>query len=239
MSNAKGLIQYCGWLTPAQAAEGILAAKRSAAALLADAGLLLEKQRWQRGTALAILAIEETGKIPILREVLLARNQKDLKIAWRSFRSHTKKNLLHMWPYLIAKGAKHLEDFREVYDDTSDHAQTLEAVKQLALYCDSCGLCHWSIPEDVISQDLAKCINTIAEIVVCRGSTAFESEAELELWVKHMKPVWKTDMGQMKRALLACYQEAHSKGILKGKKSPAEMMNFLYKDPAGGASIVP
>jgi len=51
--------------------------------------------------------------------------------------------------------------------------------------------------------------------------------AELRLWVKHVKPVWKTDMGAMKQALIRCYQEASELGVLGGTNSVEDVIKFL------------
>ena len=87
VANRRVVAQYSGRLNPTQAAEGIQAALKNARALLADAQLLLENERWQRATALSILAIEEAGKIPLVRGILLARDDKESREAWRSYRS--------------------------------------------------------------------------------------------------------------------------------------------------------
>lgn len=55
------------------------------------------------------------------------------------------------------------------------------------------------------------------------------SEAELQLWVKYLQPVWKQDMADMKKALLACYAEAHELGVLQGGTSPSEMVKFILQ----------
>jgi AbiV family abortive infection protein len=102
--------QYFGRLTPAQAARGIEAAINNANALVADALLLLQNQRWSRATALAILAIEEAGKPGIVRAILLARNEEELREEWKSYRSHSIKNLMWILPDLVRKGARHLEE---------------------------------------------------------------------------------------------------------------------------------
>ena len=106
MHKQKTLNQYSGRLTTIQAAAGIQAAIKNAQSLLADAELLLKNERWERATAISVLAIEEVGKAPILREILLARDGEELKTAWRSYRSHTKKNVLYMFPLMAAKGAR-------------------------------------------------------------------------------------------------------------------------------------
>jgi len=146
MAKPKILEQYAGRLTTDQAAQAIQAALQTARELLEDAHILLQKDRWARAAALSILAIEEAGKVPIVREILLARNPDDLKIAWRSYRSHTKKNVVHIFPVMAKRGAKKLEDFRTIYHDNVEDVHSLDVVKQLAFYSDCCGKCHWSLP---------------------------------------------------------------------------------------------
>jgi len=222
--------QFSGFITPRQAAAGIEAALANARGLCADAELLIEKQRWGRAAALSILAIEEVGKVPIIREILLARNSEDLNVSWRSYRTHTSKSLIHLWPILAAKGAKHIEDFREIYDRSREEPLMLDAIKQLAFYSDACGKCNWSQPEEVIDSDLAGRVFSIAKLLVSRGSSAFESEAELEIWVKHLKSVWRGPMSEMKKALVACYAEAQALGVLRGTSPAGDMMSFLFGD---------
>jgi AbiV family abortive infection protein len=224
--------QFSGYITPRLAAAGIEAALANARGLYADAELLIEKHRWGRAAALSILAIEEVGKVPVIREILLARNSEELVASWRSYRTHTAKSLIHLWPVLAAKGAKHIEDFREIYDRSREEPLMLDAIKQLGFYSDACGKCNWSQPEEVIDSDLARSVFSMANLFVNRGPSAFQSEAELEIWVKHLKPVWKGPMSEMKNALAACYAEAQGLGVLRGTSSAGEMMNFLFSDVA-------
>jgi AbiV family abortive infection protein len=101
MNKRRPLNQYAGRLTVQQAAEGIAVALRNAYSLVRDAELLLQHGRHARATALAILAIEEAGKVPIIRAILLARTEAELRDEWRAYRSHTKKNVLYILPELI------------------------------------------------------------------------------------------------------------------------------------------
>jgi len=236
MAKPKILEQYAGRLTTDQAAQAIQAALQTARELLEDAHILLQKDRWARAAALSILAIEEAGKVPIVREILLAPNPDDLKIAWRSYRSHTKKNVVHIFPVMAKRGAKKLEDFRTIYHDNVEDVHSLDVVKQLAFYSDCCGKCHWSLPESAVSGDLAKSIFALAKLVLGRGAGSFTTKAELDLWIKHLGPVWKHDMNKMQKALLACYVEAQEKGVLQGKASADDMMRFLYGEGASDAS---
>src|SRR2546425_10735426 len=77
--HKKAISQYRGRLTPQQAADGIAVALSNARALVKDAELLLEHQRHARATALAILAIEEAGKLSVIRALLVARDESELR----------------------------------------------------------------------------------------------------------------------------------------------------------------
>jgi hypothetical protein len=61
------------------------------------------------------------------------------------------------------------------------------------------------------------------------------SQAELEIWVKYMQPVWKQSMEQMEMALLACYNEAEEKGVLSGKHTAKDMAKLMGLDLRGEA----
>lgn len=220
------LVQYVGALTPAQAADGIEAALKNALSLLEEAELLLKNNRWQRAAALAILAIEEAGKPSLIRGLLVAANSKDLQDKWKEYRTHTKKNLMWILPQLTVKGATHLEDLRPIFDESRDHGRVLDAIKQIAIYSDAYGNCHWSLPEHAVEESLATSLVEIARIFA-KADKAMTSEAELTIWVKHMRPVRKCPMNEMKRALLACYAEAESSGVLQGQVSASDMVKFV------------
>jgi AbiV family abortive infection protein len=223
--NFKKLEAYTGQLTPAQAAAGIEAAVVNARSLLVDAQLLFDAKRWSRVASLAILAIEEAGKIPFLRE-LLVLPESELKNAWRSYRSHTEKNVLGGFLDHV-ESSPNIEDYRPLYDKENDHPRVLDAVKQLGFYSDCLGKCHWSLPAEVVNEELAKSLLLTAKTLIPDGESAMQSAPELELWVKHLRPVWRKDMALMKRALIDCYQEASDLGVLRGKQTVEEMVRFL------------
>jgi AbiV family abortive infection protein len=86
------LSQYQGPLSASQAAEGINIAAANAKRLAEDAKLLLDAGRYPTATSLAMLAIEESGKTSILRHMLLAASENELRECWRRYRKHTEKN---------------------------------------------------------------------------------------------------------------------------------------------------
>ena len=71
------------------------AARRNAQRLLADAKTLLGCERWPAACQLAILAIEEAGKVSVLRGISIAGDEEALKRLWRDYRSHTPKKAQH------------------------------------------------------------------------------------------------------------------------------------------------
>lgn len=217
---------YTGALTPEQAAGGIEAATENARGLLQDAALLLENKRWPRAASLSILAIEEAGKLPLLRSLLLAESENDLRQEWRAYRTYTQKNVMGAFLEYVDE-APSIEDFRPLLDGSADSPRVLEAVKQLGFYSDCLGNAHWSIPAEVIGEDLARGLYARAALLVPRGQAAMTSTAELRLWVKHMKPVWRMSMLAMKQALLNCYQEASDLGVLQGHRTVEDMVRFL------------
>jgi len=222
------LAQYTETLTPHQAAEGIRVARHNAKSLLEDANLLYKHDRWPRSAALSILSIEEEGKVPLIRGLLLSKSLEDLRKAWKAYRSHTKKNVLAAFTNYIRDNPK-LEDFRPIYDPKSDFPKMLDAVKQIGFYSDCLGNVNWSIPDKVVDQELAHYLLTTARMLLPSGGCAMESAAELQIWVKHLKGLWpNAPMEDMKKALIDCYEEARILGVLKGSATVTEMIDFLF-----------
>jgi AbiV family abortive infection protein len=204
------LNQYRGKLDADQIVEGINAAIQNAKRLSNDAKMLLDNGSLPSSVALAILSIEESGKVSILRSMALARDDEERRDLWRDYRWHTKKNVMWILPELVKDGATKLEDFREVFDEDSDHPKVLDQLKQLALYTDCLGSANWSIPDTVIDQSLAKSIVRVADLI----STKDEIDPlEIELWVKHLSPVWKSKTEWMKAALENWYKDMQKHGL--------------------------
>lgn len=221
--------QYKQNLTSEKASKGIKAALENALSLFSDAVLLFENKRYSRSIALLILAIEEAGKPSIIRSILLEDNPKKLKEKWASYRSHHQKNTLWIVPELISKGCIKIDDLRKVADENSDHRDTLENLKQLCLYTDVFSKSKWTIPDNIADENLAKSILEITKIIVGKSDkNAFSSKEELDIWVKHLKPVWKKEMIIMKTALINCYQECEDLQYIE-KGDTKRMIEFLLK----------
>lgn len=214
---------YKGHLDCAQVAEGINTANANARRLATDAQTLLDAGSNASAASLAALAIEESGKVSILRAIVLAEDEKALKSEWKRYRSHTSKNCHWIFADLVAKGAKHLNDLRPIYDNASDHPNILDQVKQLGFYTDCLGArAHWSIPADVIDVELATALVNSAKLFSQRSPV---TEREIQLWVEHMKPFWNKDLQGMKQALVNCYSAMQLEGFQD--EGPNKMADFV------------
>lgn len=200
-------LQYKQTLNIKEAAEGIRLAIENSRSLLDDANLLYENERYERATALAILAIEENGKPKIIREILMENEQKKVNLKWQEYRRHTSKNTNWIVPELISSGFRHMSQMQQIFDDKSPHRQELDDLKQIAFYTEAFSKCKWSNPKIAITKEIAKRIMSIADYSI-RHSNIFNTEKELEIWYKHMKPVWGDTGNAMKTALINCIKEA-------------------------------
>jgi len=216
------LDSYKGKLSAEQVAAGINAAKKNAKRLSEDAALLFEAGRFPSAASLAILSIEESGKVSILRSLALAKTSEDVRDTWRDYRSHTKKNASWLLPQLAGQGARKLDDFKALFDESSDHPYVLDQLKQIAFYTDCLGRAHWSMPQEVIDESLAKMLTQVASILAIDKHV---TKTEIELWIKHIGPVWKRAPSWMNHALCNWYREMQDAGLAPPGEN--EMEKFI------------
>jgi AbiV family abortive infection protein len=212
MAASKKLDTYRGKLSPAQIAEGMNAAVQNARLLMGDAKLLLEHKRFPTAMSLAILAIEEDGKTALLRYLAISSSDEEVKDAWKSYRSHTQKNIAWILPDLARRGARKIEDMLALVDKNSDHPPMLDQAKQLGFYTDCLGDAHWSIPAEVVSEELAKAIVETADVLVSARKTQYTTK-EVELWIQHMGPALRKGMPGAKQALVDWYVAMQAHGL--------------------------
>jgi AbiV family abortive infection protein len=224
LTKRKTIDQYRGKLDPQTIAEGMNAAIRNAKRFVEDAKLLLASRRYPTACALAVLSIEESGKLSQLRAIALSRSDLELRDAWKGYRDHQTKNAAWIITELAAKGARTLEDLHPIYDSNSDHPAVLDALKQIALYTDCYGKAHWSEPETVIDEQLARNIVTTAEVL---SKKAAVTPREIELWIEHLSAVWNTP--QASDGLLAFYRAMRTEGLTSHPTEKIE--SFLGLSP--------
>jgi AbiV family abortive infection protein len=218
----KKLDAYRGRLSAAEIVEGMNAASKNARRLSEDAACLFTAGRFPTAASLAILAIEEAGKVSILRALALAASDVEAAEVWKEYRAHTRKNLAWLLPQLAASGARNLDDLRPLFDETSDHPFVLDQLKQLGFYTDCLGKAHWAVPPDVIDEALAQMLVQTAKVFACDREY---TEKEIELWVEHVGPVWKKDPSWMKQALVNWYAAMQACGL--AAEGTNEMERFV------------
>jgi len=180
------LKQYRSFLTTEQIAAGMTCAKRNAKRIAEDAQLLFDAERYPSALSLAILSLEESGKLIVLRKMATVTTEQECLDLWRDYRRHTAKHTLTLMPERISKGARRLIEFKECVDDSAQgEKETYDALKQLGFYTDCLGDAHWSIPTEVIDGKLAEMLVRFA------ASTSLQEREttprEIELWVMHMQ----------------------------------------------------
>lgn len=227
----KKLDAYRGKLNATQVAAGMNAASENAKRLAEDALLLLEAGRIPTAASVAILSIEEAGKVSILRALALTTTDEQTLDEWRNYRSHTKKNVTWILPQLAANGARKLDDLMPIFHVDSEHPYILDQLKQLGFYTDCLGKAHWSRPGEVIDESLAKMLVQTAQILA-KGSRV--TEREIELWIKHVGPVWKKDPAWMKQALVNWYADMQQHGLAADGNN--KMEQFIEEEIAGHES---
>ena len=220
--SATKLEQYRGRLNPSQVAEGINAATRNAFRLVEDARLLLDKGRFPTAASLAVLAIEESGKASILRHLSVAQSNEEVKDCWDHYRSHTKKNVMGALFDKLARGARKLDDFLTVFGEGADYPRLLDQVKQIGFYTDCLGKTHWSEPAAVVDEKLARRLVATAEFLARPKEVSLK---EIDLWVKHLGPVWNKDPGWMRKALENWYEDMQRHGLVPD--GPNAMRTFI------------
>lgn len=219
---AEKLDRYVGKLSAEQIVKGINCAIRNSMRLLQDAESLCHNNRYPSAVALAILAIEEASKVSLLRGLAVARSIEDVRDSWKEYRTHTRKNQLLAMPDFVASGARCLEDFKPLCAE-SEYPQLIENLKQISIYSDCLGKAHWSIPSEVIDEKLATQIVALAKALI--GNKEEITEKEIEIWIKHVGPVWKHDMELMKAAVKNYFIEMHDQGLLKS--DIADALRFI------------
>ena len=227
----RALDKYKGRLIPEQIAEGINAASRNAVRLVGDADLLLESERFPSAAALAILAIEEAGKVAILRELSVAQEEdKALDNCWRDYRRHTKKNVAWLLPQLVAEGARGLDHFRPLFGKNADHPFLLDNVKQISLYTDFSRDPHLSPPLELTNERPRDILVQIARFFLTDRDV---TSKEIELWVKHMRPYMRSgeviDYDSAKQALLDWHADMQEHGL--ATYGAEEWEAFLNPEP--------
>lgn len=225
LSTLKNVLKsYAGPLPSAQIAKGISLAQANARRLLADARLLLDEGRLPSAAALAILSIEERGKTVILKRLALVKEPADLKSAWRDYRCHRAKNAGSIIPELVGQGARTLHYMAGAVDPAAEHTGILDALKQVSLYTDCLGNAHWSVPDEVINEQLVRGLISSAERMWGNREVTVR---EIELWRDIVGPYWDRD--GMAEAVIQWQTAMVTEGL--SDTAPEALAAFMRSQP--------
>jgi AbiV family abortive infection protein len=216
------LPQYRSKLTPEQIAEGMTRTLKNAERLAKDAELLMKAASVPSAVALAILSIEESGKVSIFRQMAAAVEEKEWAELWKAYRTHTKKNTLWIFGDLVKNGARALDDLLPIVDADSDHPDVLDQLKQLSIYTDCFTNAKWSSPSEVDLNAIAPYLVKMAKIF---GKPKTVTVKEVQLWQKHLLPVKNAPMETQKAAVAAWFQEMGEFGLYEA--SSEQVGDFL------------
>jgi AbiV family abortive infection protein len=208
----------------------VAAARRNASRLVDDARLLLAEKRWPSAFALAVLAIEESGKEPVIRRILTAEG-KPRERAWREFADHRTKNVMAAFVDFVKRGARKLDDFEALIDPKSPHARAVDDLKQSAIYV-SATETGWAEPGVVITEQLAQEMVETAErrVAACRERTA----EEYRIWKKHVGPALPMGRDATRVAVGAAYEEMARAGLVSDDEARG-MIAFIEAKRGGVA----
>jgi AbiV family abortive infection protein len=216
-------VQYKGPLDAQKATLGMNYSIKNANRLLKDSKRLFEINSYASALSLAVLAIEEIGKISIIREIEVASTELQLKKAWKRYRSHLSKNNEWIFNDLVNIGARKLEDFRKMFSGYSNHPIFAEHIKQLAIYTDCLNNGDWVIPEIAIDEFICKKMIEAAEAIMINREIAIE---ENTIWIKHF---YGKDLGNIEEAKIEL--EKYFKEIIEKGLSSVELNSvkkFLF-----------
>ena len=199
---------YSGELTIDQAFDGMNAALRNANRLAQDSKILLDAGRYPSAVALAILAIEEWGKVNILRQVVGHNDAIALRKGWEAYRDHRRKIEKFLPLVAAAQGAKTHIDVDRFLREKAGEPKEFDILKQDCLYT-SCWGGGFVEPEKVFTRQHAEGMVVMAQAMI--GERREIVRREIELFVKHIiEPALQKRVSDVRGYVLALANEALS-----------------------------
>ncbi len=210
-------IQHWGSLSVEKVAEGVNVAFRNAQELYDEAEILFQHGRFARAASLAVLSIEEVGKVFLLPLLLTTTNQKDLRLIWKGYRNHKhKNNHVHLQ---MTKGAQQPITRHSIPPLASSDrwSDGMEDLKQIGFYTDCTYTKDWGIPSDAIKKAGAAQVMKIASnsLTKYHGLDSFGSFPFLQIWSKHARGIMDMNEDQKHAAFIAVFDEAEKASLIE------------------------
>jgi hypothetical protein len=193
---------YHGPITVAQAGECMRRAMENRKKYCAEAKALLKNQQWEKSAALSFQSLEEVAKPRCLRLVLLAQTDVEIQDAWNTYGKLSPKDVTRIRNHFLLWGG---------------HGEIDEVMEPM--FPEPCFSKQWlSSSFTTITPRLSSTLVWLLD-KLCSSSSTMTSVSELELLVKHLKPVWRCTGYELSKAIWACYLEAQETGVLQGDLS--------------------
>ena len=137
-------------LTADEAYQGILHSLDNARDLLVDARILLEGNRWPRAVSLSVLALEEVGKANVIRLILIAGPDSQLRKLWGHYYRHISKSLLTLYSIIqfMHSGTDPSASLNACIEFGLDFSDGLDELKQDGFYSDYVDPGLWQSPSE-------------------------------------------------------------------------------------------
>lgn len=210
-------VQHWGALSTEKVAEGVNAALRNAQELYDEAKILFDQGRFARAASLAILSVEEAGKVFLLPLLLTTSDKKQLRLIWKGFRHHKHKNAhvhLQMTKGVPTPTTRHAIAAGKSIETWSDG---LEDYKQIGFYSDCTSTADWGIPSETIKKEGAELMMKFAHNSLNKydGLEAFGTVPFLEIWSRRMKGMMDMTDPEQHVAFIALYDEAEKASLVE------------------------
>ena len=181
--------KYEGKLSLEEISKGIKFCLENATALLIDAEILFRAKRYPRSLSLLLTAIQEVGKVTILKKMIMISidDTKSWKKLWSEFKSHPNKDLFgYSNKISINFSTQPGEAFWHQLLYKKNYASAKEKIRQLSLYSDyiSYEKRWWSpeeITEEIVQQVYDDVINILYQLLMQR-KVGFFSERALQIY---------------------------------------------------------
>ncbi len=152
-----------GYVTPVEIQKGIYYCIQNVVDILEDYNLLLENNRYTRALALSISALEEMGKISVLRSInRLPKNKQKLRsIEWNKFYEHQHKSSLGLFNTVRDEYKTTIDSIIFSASFVNEQAVLTEDLRQMALYTSySASKKTWYSPREVDRETASRYFQT-------------------------------------------------------------------------------
>ncbi|WP_158803944.1 AbiV family abortive infection protein [Acidisoma sp. L85] len=217
---------YQGAVSASQAAAGMNAALRNSRRLLGDAELLLSAERWASAASLAVLGLEEAGKMSVIRVLCTTTEPAALKKQWKDYHLHQAKMEGPIGFNPDGKVLTAPNDLKAAIAERTKLIKQIDKIKQSGLYTDcypdSFGKPYWVEPVTQVTEDAAR--DLVAILSKLLSDKPDVSVREMELFHEYISPALD-DLDKSKR-LVRWMVAMEAEGLMSRDETENRLRRF-------------